>query len=272
MKISIILAVYNESEYLEKCLQSLISQEKVDFEIILVDDGSETPVNKLKFAILANPKIKIFRLEHKGPALARNFGATKASGEILVFLDGDMSFEKTFLANLIEPIKLKKTKGTYSSMEYVANWDNVWARCWNFEQGLKGKLRINYKNNMIKDFRAILKTEFELVKGFENTGYTDTWTLFDKLKYLPYETKAVYYHYNPSNLTEVYHQSKWIGGRQRKFGNFGKIIVLLRSSFPISIIIGIYKGLTLKQWQYLPFKLVYDWGTVSGVLTNALKK
>jgi glycosyltransferase involved in cell wall biosynthesis len=269
--ISVILAVYNQDKYLSKCLKSLSKQKQVKFEIILVDDGSK---NKLiiKNEKLKNNKIRFFRIAHSGPALARNFGAQKARGEILVFLDGDMEFEPDFLKKLVEPILKKQAKGAYSSEEFVANWENIWARCWNFENGLKGKRRISQKQNMIKDFRAILKSEFEKVGGFDNIGYTDTWSLSEKLNYLPIITQAKYHHYNPSSLIEVFNQAKWIGGRQRKFGVVGKILALLRASLPISIIAGSIKSIQYKQVKFLLFKLIYDLGITFGIISCQIKK
>lgn len=272
MKTSVILAVYNETIYLGDCLSSLIDQKDVDIEVIIVDDGSKLAVKKMNLECLKNPKVKIFSLNHQGPALARNFGVSKAAGEIVVFLDGDMFFEPNFIKTLIQPIVSGVAMGTYSTQEYVANFDNIWAQLWNLENGLTTNLRINNKDNMVRDFRAILKSEFERVKGFDNTGYTDTWSLSVKLNYLPVPTNAIYYHHNPNNLIEIFNQAKWIGGRSRKLGVLGRILALVRASLPISVPVAFYKSLIHKKWQYLPFKLVYDFAIFMGALQSSKKK
>lgn len=272
MKVSIILAVFNEEKYLKTCLESLLKQSNVaDMEIIILDDGSKNKV-KINQEKLNNVEIKIFRIKHSGPAIARNYAVGKATGKILVFLDGDMYFEPDFINELIAPIINGKAKGSYSSQEYVANWDNIWARCWNWENGLMTNLRINNKENMTKDFRAILSTEYARVKGFDDVGYTDTWTLSEKLGYLPFETKAKYYHYNPDTLAEVFQSARWIGGRFRKHGLLGKLISLIRSSIPISIILGILKSFKFRSLKYLGFKIVYDLGIYTGLAFNIKKK
>jgi len=258
-EISVILAIYNDDKYLKRCLESLAKQKKVSFEVIVVDDGSYRKITYDQF--------RVFRIAHSGTAKARNFGATKAEGRILVFVDGDMEFKPDFLAKLTAPIRRGKTKGTFSTEELVANWDNLWARCWNWENGLPDKRRIDPKRtDMIKDFRAILKSEFDKVNGFDDIGYTDTWSLSEKLGYRPEPVKeAIYYHYNPGGLLEVFRQAAWIGGRHRKFGLLGKIVALARASLPVSLIIGALKGLIKAEPRFILFKLVYDIGIIAGI-------
>jgi len=267
-EISIILAIYNQDKYLKKCLESLAKQEKVNIEVIVIDDGSYRKIqNSIRQPSGKIKNLKIFRIAHSGTAKARNFGANKAKGEILVFLDGDMRFEKDFLAKLTVPIRKGKAKGTFSTEELVANWDNLWARCWNWENGLPDKRRIDPKRvDMVKDFRAILKSEFDKVNGFDDIGYTDTWSLSKKLGYQPKPVKdARYYHFNPSGLLEVFRQAAWIGGRHRKFGLLGKAVALIRAFLPISLIVGILKGLIKVEPRFILFKLVYDIGIIAGI-------
>ncbi|NMC36071.1 glycosyltransferase family 2 protein [Candidatus Beckwithbacteria bacterium] len=269
--VSVIIATYNEDQYLKKCLESLACQKKARFEIIVVDDGSFKKAKNLELKS-KNGTFRFFRIKHSGTAVARNFGAKKAKGDILVFVDGDMEFEPDFLEQLIEPIEQGLAKGTISTEEYVANWNNVWARCWNFEQGLKTRKRIDEKDMMLRDFRAILKSEFDRVGGFSNTGYTDTWSLSEKLGYKPVKTKAKYYHYNPASMQEVFWQALWIGGRQRKFGIVGKIVAGLRATMPVSIFLGLVKAITYKEMGMLNFKIIYDLGILSGIMSGASRK
>jgi glycosyltransferase involved in cell wall biosynthesis len=272
MKISVILAVYNETKHLSTCLESLVNQNDVDSEIILVDDGSTQKIDLTPFSYYKN-LIRHFRIKHQGPAKARNYGVQKSSGNILVFVDGDMVFHPNFLKILTKPIIDGKSKGTYSTEEFVANWHNVWAKCFNYENGHRTKRRIDIKRkDMIKDFRAIKKTEFLKIEGFDDTGYTDTWTLSAKLHYSPTRTKALYYHYNPDSLWEVFNHCRWVGKRQYKFGIVGKLFNLVKSTFPISLLYA-YKGTKkFKEASYFPFKLVYDFGILIGIIENLTGK
>ncbi len=261
MKISVIIPTYNEEKNISSCLESLNKQTAKDFEIIVVDDGSNDNTRE----IVKSLGVKIIEQKHEGPAKARNLGAKHSAGKILVFVDADMTFESKFLQNLTKPIQENKVMGTFSKDEYVSNWENVWARCWNINENLPGKRRLpdSYPDHQ-KVFRAILKSEFEKVGGFSKGGYTDDYTLSEKLGYEAVAiSDAVFYHKNPDTLTEVFEQAKWIGKRDYKLGMFGIVFALIRSSLPISIIIGIWK-------RILVFKTIYDFGIFVGILEMIL--
>lgn len=262
--VSIVIPFFNEERYLEKCLNSLQLQTYKNLEIILIDDGSTDE----SVEIAKKFDIKLLTQSHRGPAKARNLAATQANGTILVFLDADMIFEENFIYELVKPIIFKKVKGTFSKNEFVGNWDNLWARFWNFNNDICESRMIpeDYPDEGA-DFRAILKEEFEKVNGFDDIGYTDTWTLASKLGYKPKAVVgAIYYHNNPENLNEVYIQAKWVAKREYKFRTLGKIITLIKSSLFISLVLGIFGCLKHKDIRFLIFKLFFDFGTFIGIL------
>ncbi len=269
MKVSVIIPIYNEEGVIDACLASLSKQTFKDLEIIVVDDGSsDETLSKIK-------GVKLLKQEHKGPGAARNLGVSQASGEILVFVDADMTFEPDFVEKLIEPISdptspkgLRGARGTFSKDEYVSNWDNVWARCWSINSGWESKRRHfrDYPSKQ-KVFRAILKSEFEKVGGFDETrGYNDDWSLSEKLDYkADVVSGAVFYHKNPDNLIEIYEHAKWVAKRKYKLGIFGIVYNLLVYSFPDSLWVGFWKSLFKKEPLFIVFKIVYDFGVFIGI-------
>jgi glycosyltransferase involved in cell wall biosynthesis len=273
MKISVVIPTFNEKEVLEDCIESLGAQTYTDFEIIVVDDGSKDGT----FEILKNlkktlPNFKFTKQHHGGAGAARNLGAKLANGEILVFVDADMTFNENFLEKLVSPIEKGIVKGTFSKEEYVANWDNVWARCWNVNEGWEEKRR-HPKNYPDKQpvFRAILKKEFDRVGGFTPGGYNDDWSLSQKLGYEAINAEgAIFNHKNPSNLPEVFTQAKWVGKRSYKLGLIGSFIALVRTSLPVSIIVGVFKSIITPLPLFLIFKIVYDFGIFVGIIEFVL--
>lgn len=263
-----IIPTYNEKLVLEECVESLGAQSTTDFEIIIVDDGSvDGTIDILKNLEDSLPRFKFFQQPHKGPGAARNLGARSAKGNILVFVDADMTFDKYFLEKLVDPIEKGITKGTFSKEEYVSNWENLWSRCWNVNEGWEIKRRhpANYPDYQ-PVFRAILKSEFERVGGFTPGGYNDDWSLFEKLGYKAINSPgAIFYHKNPSHLGEVFSHAKWVAKRKYKFGYLGYLGSLGRASLPISIIIGLYKSVRFKLPAFIIFKIVYDFGTFIGI-------
>lgn len=91
--ISIIIPAYNAEKYIEKCLDSIISQTKKELEIIVVNDGStdntESIVKNYK-----DKRIKYFKNKNQGIGKTRNFGIEKATGKYIMFIDSDDYIEK----------------------------------------------------------------------------------------------------------------------------------------------------------------------------------
>ena len=97
---SIVLTSYNSEKYLKKTIKYLICQNYQNFEIILVDDGSNDKTIKIakSFRYLKNIKFKIIQLQHTGsPAKSRNTGIKNAKGDYICFLDADDLFYKNKL-------------------------------------------------------------------------------------------------------------------------------------------------------------------------------
>lgn len=269
MKLSVIIPVYNEEKVIADCLESLGNQTYDDFEIIIVDDGStDSTLQILKNIKEIYKDLIILKQKHKGPAMARNKGSKEAHGKILVFVDADMTFEKDFLEKLTKPIREGESRGTNSISEYVSNYDNRWARCYSRARGWHEDTLHNNSNQPTKSnvFRAILKSEFKKIDGFDYGGYTDDYTLSEKLGYDADIVKAKFYHKNPDNMQDVFIQAKWSAKREYKLGFLGKIIALIRSSFPISLLRGLYFSLIYKNIFCIIFLLVYDFAIFVGLL------
>ena len=273
--ISVIIPTYNEKTVLKECIESLSAQSLNDFEIVIVDDGSlDGTLEILKNLKKSLPNFKFERQGHLGPGSARNLGAKRAKGNILVFVDADMTFDKEFLKNLTDPIIKGTEKGTFSKEEFVSNWGSLWARLWNINENWEDKRRHpkNYPDHQ-PVFRAILKTEFDKVHGFTPGGYNDDWSLSEKLGYEAMVSPgAVFYHKNPETLGEVFNHAGWVGKRPYKLGLIGSLIALIRSSFPVSLIVGLYKSLVHREPAFILFKVIYDLGIFIGVISYLITR
>lgn len=90
MRFSVIVPIYNVEKYLEECVQSVLSQDYEDFEVVLVDDGSldSCPVMCDSFATHDN-RVKVIHKINGGLSDARNAGINLATGDFICFLDSD---------------------------------------------------------------------------------------------------------------------------------------------------------------------------------------
>lgn len=100
--VSVVVAAYNVGKYLEKCVDSIVSQDYDKLEIILVDDGSKDNTGDLcdKYAE-HNKRIKVIHQKNGGLSNARNSGIKAAHGKYITFIDGDDYVDKTYISSLL---------------------------------------------------------------------------------------------------------------------------------------------------------------------------
>lgn len=102
-KISVIIPVYNHGDELAACLRSLERQTVKDFETIIVDDGSMTPV--LDSRLRGNDRATLIRFDqNRGAPAARNAGFGASTGEYVIFLDADAELVPEALARMSEAL------------------------------------------------------------------------------------------------------------------------------------------------------------------------
>ena len=99
IRVSIIMPVYNSEKYLRKAIDSVMKQSFPDFELILVDDGSEDGSGVICDEYGERyPNVKVIHKKNEGICSARNIGINCAQGEYIGFCDND----DEYLPNLIE--------------------------------------------------------------------------------------------------------------------------------------------------------------------------
>lgn len=103
--VSIIVPVYNVETYLKECLNSIISQTFVDWECIVVDDGSKDTSPEIcdEFASKDN-RIKVIHQPNKGLSGARNSALAVAEGQYIAFVDSDDKVDPDYLSVLFNLI------------------------------------------------------------------------------------------------------------------------------------------------------------------------
>ncbi len=98
-KISIIIPVYNLEDCLQRCVNSILSNEEKNFELLLINDGSKDNSGVLCDEIAkSDPRIKVFHKANGGVGAARNLGIEHARGEWVSFIDGDDEISVDFLS------------------------------------------------------------------------------------------------------------------------------------------------------------------------------
>lgn len=116
--LSIIIPAHNEEEYIEACLHSIKKQKYKDYEIIVVCDSCTDNTKK----VAQKYTKKVYEIKKKNVSAARNYGARKAAGETLVFLDADC----VIAANLLSEIESTIKNGYIGGVTKTKSLEKIW--------------------------------------------------------------------------------------------------------------------------------------------------
>lgn len=120
VKVSILVPAYNVEDYLDECLQSLISQTLKEIEIVVVDDGStDSTLSIARQYIADDSRIRVIELpEHQGVSVARKECLNQARGEYIAFVDSDDYISAHAIEGLYERAKSTCADVVLGSMLY----------------------------------------------------------------------------------------------------------------------------------------------------------
>lgn len=151
--ISVVVPVYNAEEYLERCLQSILSQTLKDFELILVDDGSPDDCGLIcdKYAEIDN-RISVYHYPNQGVSAARNHGIEVSKGKWIAFIDSDDYVLPNYLQGLYQSAQRSNADLIMTGIKHVFENDlqQDIVREWSEITVKKENLDLLYKNNILQ--------------------------------------------------------------------------------------------------------------------------
>ena len=126
--ISVIVPVYNNVQFLQECIDSILAQSILDFELILVDDGSTDGSGQLCDQNLnKDSRIRVIHQANAGVTAARKAGVMQSAGRYICFVDSDDTIEKDYLQNLCNGIQnecqivsIQGRNGVISHHDYIS--------------------------------------------------------------------------------------------------------------------------------------------------------
>lgn len=107
MKYSIIIPVFNRPEEVDELLESLLGQEEKDFEVVIVEDGSQIPCKEVCGKYADRLDLHYYQKKNSGPGQSRNYGAERAGGDYLLILDSDVVLPRGYLRAVSEELDRK---------------------------------------------------------------------------------------------------------------------------------------------------------------------
>ncbi|NCD70743.1 glycosyltransferase family 2 protein [Mucilaginibacter agri] len=113
-KLSVIIPVYNAQAFLEKCIESVLTQSFTDFELILVNDGSVDASGQICNSFAAKDhRVNVIHQKNQGVSNARNNGLNNACGQYVAFIDSDDWVEPDFFQAYFDELKNNPTQLMY---------------------------------------------------------------------------------------------------------------------------------------------------------------
>ncbi|WP_179022477.1 glycosyltransferase family 2 protein [Winogradskyella forsetii] len=100
---SVIISVYNKEKYIKHTIESVLNQSFVDYEIIIVNDGS-TDKSEAVIKSIEDQRIRLITTQNQGASKARNTGMLEASSNYFALLDGDDSWDSSYLQHMHDAI------------------------------------------------------------------------------------------------------------------------------------------------------------------------
>lgn len=241
MDISVIIPIYNVEKYLRRCLDSVLRQESVTTEIILVDDGSTDSSGKICEEYAAShSNIKCIHIDNSGPSTAKNVGYDVAIGNYIAFIDSDDEIKPDMLSLMLQSgyqhnadivccnyIQVDEegniSHTSHTNKEYVLTQDEaikailikdkVYSQCWT-----KIYKRQTMLENRVRNPEG-LKTDEDFIYNIQAFACSKTVCVVDKPLYI--------YTHRSKSLSKDYfqnHINQYIDNRIQRLELVGDII------------------------------------------------
>lgn len=232
--VSIIIPCYNAENFIENCINSIINQTYINYEIICVDDGStDNTLKILKNLSINNSRLKAYSINHTGiPSVVKNYGLKLAKGEFLLILDSDDMITEYFLEKgikyfqdnpvdiILYPIKFMFSNNNYKIIGGIYNnslniSDVNYLGATNKIISGRDAFRFNIYNKLI-GFPFYKKTIDKIInfneESFNGDEYSFREHLLQAKKIAFIDTEFYVYNFNQESITKkigVHHWDTW---------------------------------------------------------------
>ena len=213
---SIIIAIYKREEELKELLNSLTQQTDSAFEVLVIDDGSPTPLSAVVDSFKNKLDIKYYFKENSGPALTRNFGMKRAHGNYFIFLDSDTIVPENYIEIIRSRLYENYTDAFGGPDDSSKNFSSL-QKAISFSMtsvlttgGIRGRKKSVTKFQPRSFNMGISKKAFEKTNGFGELRIGEDPDLSMTLWENGFETQLIYeakvYHKRRSSLKKFFRQ------------------------------------------------------------------
>jgi teichuronic acid biosynthesis glycosyltransferase TuaG len=123
--VSIVMPAYNAENFITEAIQSVINQNHKNWELIIINDGSNDNTNEKIHLFINDKRIKLINIENTGVSYARNLGLKKANGKYISFLDSDDKWDCSFLEDNLATLKTNNAGLVFSNHYIIDEKSNI---------------------------------------------------------------------------------------------------------------------------------------------------
>ena len=269
MNFSIIIPVYNRPQEIDELLQSLSQQDfSDDFEVLIIEDGSEISSEKIVENYKSQLHINYYFKENSGAGESRNFGMERATGDYFVILDSDVMLPNQYLSEVKKGLTAHFTDAfggpdaahkNFTPLQKAINYSMT---AFLTTGGIRGKKQAVGTFQPRSFNLGISKKAFEQTQGFSNLKNGEDIDLTFRLWANGFETqlieKAFVYHKRRSSLAPFFKQTFGFGTARPLLNKRYPATAKLTYWFPSLFIIGM--DVSILMAIFGSHQLVYFYG------------
>lgn len=207
-KVSVIMPCFNDGAYIMEAIQSLENQSYHDYELLVIDDGSDDIQTIEILNSLDREYLTLLKTNHLGPSGARNYGIEHSNGEYILPLDSDDKIEPTYIEQAVRILKEDKNVGVvYCHADLFGEQTGKWELP---EYSLESMLL----DNIVFVAALFRKEDWETVGGFRTNmkhGMEDYdfWLSILEIGKEIYQLPEVLFHYRikPKSRTTQFQEN-----------------------------------------------------------------
>lgn len=266
---SIIIPVYNRLEEIDELLESLTKQDfSDDFEVLIIEDGSENSSEEIVKKHESQLNLKYFFKENSGAGASRNLGMKQASGNYFIILDSDVIVPRQYLLEVKKALETNFTDAfggpdtahkSFTSLQKAINYAMTSVLT---TGGIRGNKKAVGKFQPRSFNLGISKKAFEKTNGFANLKVGEDIDLTFRLWKNGFETQlienAFVYHKRRSTFQHFFKQTFAFGTARPKLNKRYPETKKLTYWFPSLFIIGLDISILFMFFGY--YQILYLYG------------
>ncbi len=284
MFFSIIIPVFNRPDEIKELLESLCHQSYSNFEVIIVEDGSNIPCGELVESFQGKMKVRYFYQENSGQGFARNYGMEKANGDYFVFFDSDCIIPEnylTFLNNAIKAHKLDahggpdEASGDFSAFQKAINFSMTSILT---TGGIRGKVTDPSKYQARGYNMGFSRDVYEATKGFRDANQGEDIELSIRIKKLGFKLhlvkEAFVYHKRRNDLKSFIKQGFSFGVNRVNVNRYHPGSIKAVHWMPAMFLLGalsVILGYFICRLYFLAGALIYGFWTLGILVLSSIE-